>query len=631
MGGINTFTAKALFLIALLVGPVVGVWYLMSQNQIEEANAYQPDGEKTSGIEATSSENTKKLPNPPKKPAFFNESAVASGIDFRMNFLPEEQGAKFKINLYDHGCGVAIADYDGDGFDDIYFVNQLGKNALYRNKGDGTFENKAADAGVEMGDRICVTAVFADYDNDGRQDLFVTSVRGGNVLYRNEGNGKFRDITKEAGLNHVGHCQSAHFFDYDSDGKLDLLVTCSAKWTLADLDPKQKYYPGRSTYFELIGCDIEHNLLYHNNGNGTFSDVTEKCGLKGLGWASDSAIIDYDADGHMDILIANMFGRTQLLRNQGNGTFVDSTREVLGKTSWGAMGVHPLDFNNDGKLDLFMVDMHSDMWLTWDKDLSTVREKVKNRFVTGPLTKSNNREEIFASAVKLRYDEVVFGNTFFKNLGGGKFAEISDSANLESWWPWGIAVADFNCDGYEDLFVPAGMGYPFGYWPNSLMMNNGNETFSNRAVEMGIEPPSGKYWETSIGKEKAARSSRAAAVADFDRDGRPDFIVSNFNERPYYFRNNGPKEHYAAFRLTGTKSNRDAIGAVVRLFVGNQILTRQVNSACGYVAQSSKVLHFGLGKNTTIDRVEITWPSGQRQTIPSPAIDTLLAVTEPKN
>ena len=630
MGGFIHFAVKALVLIALLAGSFAGIWTFMSKNSAVDTVADSPKGD--TAIEHPKQESVidQKQSGLSKKDAFFQESALQSGIDFQMNFLPEEQGAKFKINLYDHGCGVAIDDYDGDGLEDVYFVNQLGKNALYKNKGDGTFQNMAAEAGVEMGDRICVSAVFADYDNDGRRDLFVTSVRGGNVLFKNEGKGKFRDITKEAGLNHVGHCQSGHFFDYDNDGKLDLLVTCSAKWTLADLDQKQKYYPGRTTYFELIGCEIEHNLLYHNNGNGTFSNVTEKSGLKGLGWASDSAIIDFDGDGHLDILITNMFGRSQLMRNQGNGSFVDSTREALGKISWGAMGAHPLDFNNDGKLDIFIVDMHSDMWLTWDKDLSTVKEKSKNRFVTGPLTKSNNREEIFASVVKLRYDEVVFGNTFFKNLGGGKFREMSDSANLESWWPWGIAVADFNCDGYEDLFVPAGMGFPFGYWPNALMMNNGNETFSNRAVEMGIEPVAEKYWSTSIGTEKAARSSRAAAIADFDRDGRQDFMVSNFNERPYYFRNQGPKGHYASFRLTGTKSNRDAIGAVARLYVGNQVMTRQVNSACGYVAQSSKILHFGLGKNTQVDRVEITWPSGVRQTIPSPKIDSLLEVTEPQ-
>jgi hypothetical protein len=191
----------------------------------------------------------------PDPALLFREAAHDSGIHFRMNFLPSEQGEVFKVNLYDHGCGVAVGDYDGDGWDDIYFANQLGANGLYRNKGDGTFEDKTAAAGVGLGDRICVAAAFADLTNTGTQDLFVTSIRGGNVLFRNDGTGKFRDATKEAGLQHVGHCQSAHFFDFDKDGYLDLLVTCTAKWTESGLDGKHRYFPGKRTYFETAGSE----------------------------------------------------------------------------------------------------------------------------------------------------------------------------------------------------------------------------------------------------------------------------------------------------------------------------------------------------------------------------------------
>src|SRR5437660_5404756 len=159
-----------------------------------------------------------------------------------MAFLPGEQGENFKINLYDHGCGVAVGDFDGDGFDDVYFVNQLGANALYRNKGDGTFADVTKEAGVALGDRICVAATFADYDNSGRQSLFVTSTRGGNVLFKNLGNGKFEDVTKEAGLTLVAHCQTALFFDYDNDGYVDLLVACTADWTRDQFDPVHHYY-----------------------------------------------------------------------------------------------------------------------------------------------------------------------------------------------------------------------------------------------------------------------------------------------------------------------------------------------------------------------------------------------------
>jgi hypothetical protein len=567
---------------------------------------------------------------------FFQEAAAESGITFRMNFLPDEQGETFKINLYDHGSGVAIGDYDGDGHDDIYLVNQLGRNALYRNKGDGTFEDKTDEAGVALGDRICVAAVFADYDNDGRQDLFVTSTRGGNVLFRNMGNGKFKDVTKEAGLHLVGHCQSAHFFDFDNDGHLDLLVTRTANWTLADQEPRLKYYPGKSTYLETAGSEKEYNVLYRNNGNGTFTDVTEKAGLKGLGWSGDAAILDFDGDGYLDVVITNMFGRAQLYRNKGDGTFVEVTKGTLGKTTWGGVGVAAFDFNNDGKLDLFFVDMHSDMWMSPETDPATLDVKKKNHYLNVPYDEIHplfmerlKVEESFTELVGLRKDEVLFGNTFFKNLGKGKFTEMSDKANLETLWPWGIACGDFDNDGYVDVFISAGMGYPFPYWPNALMMNQGNETFIDRARELGIEPPKkGLHLEEDIGGKLAARSSRAAAVADFDGDGRLDIIVNNFNDRPYYFRNKGRGGNYVAFRLTGTKCNRDAIGAVVRLYRGNEILTRQVNTSGGYLAQSSKVLHFGLGNNTTIDRVEITWPGGRIQSIPVPALNALTKVIE---
>jgi hypothetical protein len=168
---------------------------------------------------------------PGNRPPGFQERAQEAGLNFRMSFLPGEQGENYKINLYDHGSGIAVGDYDGDGRDDIYLVNQLGPNALYHNNGDGTFSDVTAKAGVGLGDRICVAAAFVDYDNSGRQSLFVTSTRGGNVLFKNLGDGLFKDVTREAGLSLVGHCQNAIFFDYDRDGHLDLLLTRTAEWT----------------------------------------------------------------------------------------------------------------------------------------------------------------------------------------------------------------------------------------------------------------------------------------------------------------------------------------------------------------------------------------------------------------
>src|SRR5262245_18562818 len=173
---------------------------------------------------------------PASESLLFRECAAEVGLTWRMRFVPNEQGETFKINLYDHGCGVAVGDFDGDGFDDIYFCNQLGPNALYRNKGDGTFEDVTAKAGVALGDRICVAATWVDYDNDGHLDLFVTSTRGGNVLFRNRGDGTFENVTEKAGLNHYGHSQTAVFFDFDNDGLLDLFLTNTAAWTTDDYD-----------------------------------------------------------------------------------------------------------------------------------------------------------------------------------------------------------------------------------------------------------------------------------------------------------------------------------------------------------------------------------------------------------
>jgi enediyne biosynthesis protein E4 len=563
---------------------------------------------------------------PPAGSRDFRECATEVGITWRMNFLPNEQGEKFKINLYDHGSGLAVGDFDGDGKDDIYFCNQVGKNALYRNNGDGTFSDVAEQAGVALGDRVCVAATFADYDNDGKPDLFVTSTRGGNVMFHNLGNGRFEDVTAKVGLTHVGHSQSAVFFDYDNDGFLDLLLTNTAAWTSDEFDTTAGYWVGKELLGGVILSPKEYNVLYHNepvdpadpSKGRKFVDVTAKAGLKGRGWAGDAVAFDYNDDGHMDLYVTSMFGRGQLYKNNGNGTFTDVTLDVLGRTSWGAIGAQVLDFNNDGRLDLYAVDMHSDMWMGLDLAHSSLEmargwEKKKFSHLYGPLVFKNpafiEQEEELGRKIGFKHEEVIFGNTLFRNEGGGKFREVSDEAGVETFWPWGIATGDFTNGGYEDVFIPSGMGYPFYYWPNYLLSNQGDGTFRNRAEEMGIEPPPrGKLFPNRINGREATRSSRCAATADFRGVGRLDIVVNNFNDQPYYFKNESPPKNWVAFRLTGTKCNRDAIGAVVRLYQGDKVMTRQVQGGGGYLSQSSRTLHFGLGVRAKYDRAEVRWP-----------------------
>lgn len=568
----------------------------------------------------------------------FRDALPDSGIDFRSE---EPEAEKSKINLYDHGCGLAVADFDGDGDDDVFFLNQLGPNGLYRNLGGGRFENATGAAGsLALADRICVGAAFADYDNDGDQDLYVSSTHGGNVFFENQGQGRFCDVTKRAGVGLIAHSQTPAFFDYDNDGFLDLFVTNTARWTGDEFDETWSYYPGAGLIWDHIFNldEREFNVLFRNNRDGTFSDVTAAAGLSGKGWSGDVAVFDFDEDGDLDLLVTNMFGASQLYRNDGRGRFDEVTAAVLGKTSIGAIGAKAFDYNNDGRLDLFISDMHSDMWIGFEQKI-LVRADKKFQSVAGPADAPDTEQRRFMLNLERRFHDelgldlntVLFGNSFFRNEGSGRFTEISDIAGLETFWPWGMAVGDFNNDAYQDVFIAAGMGYPFFYWPNSLMLNTGNGEFVDRATEAGAEPPpGGALLPQKIQEHDVARSSRCAATADFDGDGRLDLMVANFNDRPYYFQNQFPRRHYLALRLEGTRSNRDAIGAVVKLYRGGEVQTRQVQATGGYLSQSSKTLHFGLGDDPAIDRVEIRWPSGQRQTIESPQSDRLTRIREPQ-
>ena len=572
---------------------------------------------------------------PTKTTVRFEDEAAKAGITFRTTFLASEQGEHFRINLYDHGSGIAVGDYDADGLDDIYFCNQLGSNVLYHNDGGGRFTDVTkAGGGIALSDRISVGAVFADYDGDGSQDLYVFTTRAGNALFRGRGDGSFEDVTEKAGLTLVAHTSSATFFDADGDGALDLLVTNTAKWTLNAIDPETKAYVGPDDLPHTFSSSpIEANVFYRNRGDGTFEDATKAAGLGGRGWAGDVAIFDYDGDGDLDVAIGSMFGRDQLYANDGEGHFRDVASEVLGRTPWGSMGVKVFDYDGDGRLDLLILDMHSDMWMAPSFDIASVaRDRKDLTLAVVPERDRARHIAAYPGTYGCQRSELIFGNALYHALGGGRFEEVSDRAGVETFWPWGAATGDFDGDGFEDCYVPSGMGYPFAYLNSPLMMNNGDGTFTDRAADAGLDPmPGGRDLAAKIGGRVATRGSRCAAASDFDGDGRVDLVVGNFNDAPLLLMNRSPSRSFIEFKLTGTGGNLDAIGALVTLTVGGRTLVRQVQATGGYLAQSSSTLHFGLGAATKVDQCEVRWPDGRIERVESPVIGTRNLVRERTN
>jgi len=348
---------------------------------------------------------------------------------------------------------------------------------------------------------------------DGSLRTTFLACRAAVPLIRRGGGGSI--VNMASGLAWTGHTQNATFFDADCDGDLDLLISNTARWTTAVRHPKDHYYEGVPGLYDLVDSPKEYNVFYRNRGDGTFEDATEEAGLRGPGWAGDVAVFDYDGDRDPDVFVANMFGRSTLYRNDGKGVFRNVTGETLGKTPFGTVGARAFDYDNDGRFDLMLVDMHSDMWMPSDYDPEKIDEKAKYRGFHGALLDDpsfdRRRARLFNARMGVDRDEVFFGNALYRNRGDGTFEEVSDAANAETFWPWGIAAADFDNDTWMDAFLPSGMGYPFFYWRNYLLMNNGDGTFTDRAREAGLDPPPGGELLGEIAGEPATRSSRSAA------------------------------------------------------------------------------------------------------------------------
>ena len=306
----------------------------------------------------------------------FTDRLAESGITFKHRIV-DDAGKTYKAAHYDHGNGIAIADVDGDGLLDIYFVNQVGGNQLWKNVGGGRFEDITASAGVGVPGKISVSASFADIDNDGDADLYVTTVRGGNMLFENDGHGRFRDISAASGLTTSGHSSSAVFFDYNRDGRLDLFLVNVGRYTTDTIGGDgYKYYVAFEDAFSghLKPERAEQSILYRNEGGNRFVDVSQQTGLLDLSWSGDASAVDVNDDGWPDLYVLNMQGDDQYYENVGGTRFVKKSREVFPHTSWGSMGIKVFDFNNDGRLDIFITDMHSDM----SDMIGPEREKLKS-------------------------------------------------------------------------------------------------------------------------------------------------------------------------------------------------------------------------------------------------------------
>ena len=372
--------------------------------------------------------------------------------------------------------------------------------------------------------------------------------------------------------------------------------------------------------------------------------------LRDGSWSGDATFVDLNQDRYPDLYVLNMQGDNHYYENQSGKGFVEKTASYFPKTPWGAMGVKFFDFNQDGLMDLFVTDMHSDMTKPQTEKALNFRLDIEKA-----------KSEAFC-AVQWTEDYLqgssnnLFGNAFYQNLGNGRFIEVSDRLGVETYWPWGMSVGDLNADSYEDIFVAAGMGYPFRYAVNSVLLNVRGEQFLDSEFLLGVEPRrdrrTEKAWftldcdgadkqhELCAGKSgkttrTGALSTRSSAIFDLDNDGDLDIVTNEFNDRPQVLISNLTEKkriHYLKVKLVGTGSNRDGLGATVTVRVGGRRLTQFHDGKSGYLSQSSLPLYFGLGDANNVQAVEVLWPSGKRQALAKDLpIDGLLQIAESKD
>ncbi len=543
---------------------------------------------------------------------------TAAGVAFvhhRPTFDPKIAGIEPHVAAL--GASVSVSDFDGDGRPDLYFTNsRFGEpNALYRNKGDGTFEDVAASAGLadlnRFGEGVSMGAVWGDFDNDGREDILVYRY-GYPVLFRNIDGAHFQDVTAESGLRRWVNSNGAIWLDYDRDGLLDLYLTAYFRdvdlWHLTTTKIMHNSFE--------FATNGGKNLLFHNVGAGKFEDVTDKMGVGSTRWTLAAASADFNGDGWPDIYLANDYGPEELYLNQRGQSFVLTTAGLESESKSG-MSVTLGDAFNRGRLDAFVTNISE----------------------RGYLFQNNN----------LRLNEMS-GSGGGAGVGAGRFRNVAHGEIADAGWAWGAQFGDFNNDGANELFVANGFisaDRDKNYWYSMSKIAGANARFFEDAATWppfgnaslsGYEP-SRVYLNRGVAGwlDVAKRvgvtdlyDGRAVALADLSSHGSQDVIVANQNQPAVLYRDYPDSgNHWIAFKLVGTRSNRSAIGAEVVIESGDMTQRRVIDGGSGFASQNDRRLHFGLGKREWVDRAVIYWPSGTRQVLPRPPIDQFVTVTEP--
>jgi enediyne biosynthesis protein E4 len=524
---------------------------------------------------------------------------ITSAVGAHFQYLASHTAKKYLPETM--GAGVALFDYDNDGRLDIFFVNgaplsdptpkgtipqKSGPNywnRLFRQKADGTFEDVTEKAGLQ-GTGYGMGVAVGDYDNDGFEDLYVTAL-GGNKLYHNNGDGTFTDITEKAGVGGSGWSTSAAWVDLDNDGLLDLVVLRYVQWDFDDVWCGE-HKEGLRSYCHPDIFQPVTPLVFHNDGNGHFTEVSQKIGLSKPGKGLGIALADYDHDGKIDVFVANDSMIEFLYHNKGDGTFeeVGLLSQVAvdgdGRT-YAGMGVDFADYNNDGWPDLLVTDLANQRYALYQ----------------------NNRDGSFT------YSSFTTGLGRITMLHSG----------------WGARFFDYDNDGWKDLIVAQGhdldtveINYPnLRYKEPMLLLRNTGSGFVDVSAQSGAV-----FQQAWLG--------RGLATGDFDNDGRVDVVVST-NDGPAHILHNetSTQSHWLTLNLVGHKSNRDAIGAEVKLTTAKSSQFATVMTAGSYLSSSDKRVHFGLGSEASAPSIEIRWPSGILQKLSNIGADQVLQIDEP--